>query len=344
MALSYEDLAPLDWPQLKCLLWEEIRPDQRDSPAWNEIAARVNGKCILSEPQRADAYQAAFGAIARAMPGFFAEGRAGAGQRAWVEMLYVQAQRVFGQPRFMNLGFAGIPDGKLPIELREKDEPYRFAIQLYCQLLEHVDLRHCRVLEVGCGAAGGLDYMRGYLQPEVAVGLDIVAENFAHLRAQDQSSTPIVVVGSAEQLPFGDREFDIVVSVESSEHYYDIGQFMREARRVLKPRGKLLLADLRWNGRYDSDWGSSRSASEFKQQVRTAGFRLLKFDDITQNVLRSIEIQDEAKQTWLTRCCAAGNDWKQFSEIMLCVGSRNYDRMRQGDMRYLSTVSEVVEP
>jgi SAM-dependent methyltransferase len=345
MALFYKDLSPLDWSQLKCLLWEQVRPDRRAPPAWDDIAAHVNDKCRSSEPQPAAAYAAAFDAIAKSMPDLFVDGGPkGAGQRAWVEILYGQAQRVFGRPRFMNLGFANLPDWKLPIELRAEDEPYRFPIQLYHQLLAQVETRGCRILEVGCGAAGGLDYIRKYLQPALAIGLDIVAENFASLRSTERVSAPAVVLASAEWLPFRDREFDIVVSVESSEHYHDIDRFMREVRRVLKPRGKLLLADLRWDGRFDSDWGASRSAGQLKRQIEAAGFRVLGFDDISRNVLRSIEMQDDAKQNGLMHCGLAGNDRKQFREIMLCVGSRNYEKLRQGELRYFSTLSEAVEP
>src|SRR5205807_5906962 len=105
---------------------------RHEAQAWDEIAARVNEKCVYSEPLGPAAYEAAFKAVAHAMPALFSEGRiAGAGQRAWVEMLYVQAQRIFGRPRFMNLGFASLDETKTPKVLLEKDEPYRFAIQLY---------------------------------------------------------------------------------------------------------------------------------------------------------------------------------------------------------------------
>jgi SAM-dependent methyltransferase len=342
MALSYKDLSPLDWPQLKCLLWEYAQSSEFERPRWDDIATRVNDKCRSSEPQRAAAYAAAYDAIVAAMPALFAErDLAGAGQRAWVEILYGQAQRAFGRPKFMNLGFAGLNDWKLPIELRAADEPYRFAIQLYQHLLTQVEPRNCRILEVGCGAAGGLDYVRRYLGVELAVGVDIVAENFVSLRERYPSHAPTVLVANAEQLPFADCEFDIALSVESSEHYHDIGRFLQEVRRVLKPRGKLLLADLRWNGCFDSDWGASRSADELKGQLEAAGFRVLRFADIGSNVLRSIEMQDEMKQSGLQRCGLTDDDLKQFREIMLCVGSRNYEKMRQGEIRYLSTISEA---
>jgi len=338
---TYEDLAPLDWPQLKCLLWEEIDADKSIEPQWQTVAARVNSKCFSSAPQSAQAYEAAFATLARTMPKFFTDARyPGAGQRAWIELLYSNAQRTFGRPRFMNLGFAGLSNWKLPIGLSEKDEPYRFAIQLYHQLLAHIDVRGRRVLEVGCGAGGGLTYIAEHFHPSLAVGLDIVSENLATFGADDEAAS-VVLVGNAEQLPFNDGEFDVVVSVESSEHYRRIEQFLGEARRVLKPRGHLLLADLRWNGRFDGDWGASRSAKMFQHQLQAAGFHILRTDDITSNVVRSIVLQDEAKRTWLASSRLSGNDLNHFFEIMLCIGSRNHDRMRRGEILYFSAVCEA---
>jgi SAM-dependent methyltransferase len=343
MLLTFDDLAPLDWPQLKCLLWEQAPAIDRRDPRWDEVAARVNRKCAVSEPQPGSAYADAFNAIASAMPDLFERDPAqGGGQRAWLELLYVRAQRLFGRPRFMNLGFAGLPEARLPIPLRDEDEPNRFAIQLYHQLLQHLDVAGGRILEVGCGGCGGLDYITGYLGPDLAVGLDLVAETLSHARRSGRPGAQRLCLGRAEQLPFRDRFFDAIVCVESSEHYHDIDGFLREARRILKSGGALLLADLRWNGGSDGDWGVSRSADAFPRQLLAAGFAIERYENITSNVLRSIELQDDAKREALGSCGLTAGDEKQFREVMLCHGSRNHDLMSRGDIVYLSAICRDV--
>ncbi|MSQ27351.1 MAG: methyltransferase domain-containing protein [Dehalococcoidia bacterium] len=51
------------------------------------------------------------------------------------------------------------------------------------------------------------------------------------------------VRGPAERLPLGDATFDICTCRTAPHHFYDIAAFLREAHRVLKPGGVLLIAD-----------------------------------------------------------------------------------------------------
>ncbi|WP_163311821.1 class I SAM-dependent methyltransferase, partial [Enterobacter cloacae] len=50
--------------------------------------------------------------------------------------------------------------------------------------------------------------------------------------------------GRAERLPFDDAAFDIVATRFSAHHWYDVRKGLAEARRVLKPGGKLVIVDI----------------------------------------------------------------------------------------------------
>ena len=51
------------------------------------------------------------------------------------------------------------------------------------------------------------------------------------------------VSGDASRLPLRDRSADLVLSVEAISHYFDVGAFLDECARVLKPGGVLLISD-----------------------------------------------------------------------------------------------------
>lgn len=61
------------------------------------------------------------------------------------------------------------------------------------------------------------------------------ARGYHHLSTQQ---------GYAEDLPFSNAEFDVVISRYSAHHWYDVGSALREVRRVLKPGVKVILIDV----------------------------------------------------------------------------------------------------
>jgi len=52
------------------------------------------------------------------------------------------------------------------------------------------------------------------------------------------------LVADADQLPFADGKFDLVVSRYSLHHFHDPSRVLKEVRRVLKAWGHVLLEDI----------------------------------------------------------------------------------------------------
>ncbi|MFO0476169.1 MAG: class I SAM-dependent methyltransferase [Alphaproteobacteria bacterium] len=100
--------------------------------------------------------------------------------------------------------------------------------------------RPARTLDVGCGegrfcrmlAANGV----------AATGIDPTGSLLAEARRLDPRST--YVSGAAEDLPFEDAAFDLVVSYLSLIDIPDIERAIPEMARVLEPGGRLLVANL----------------------------------------------------------------------------------------------------
>ncbi len=102
-----------------------------------------------------------------------------------------------------------------------------------------------RILDIGCGTGRLTDRIGARLAaPDQAVGIDAAAQMIAQASLKRQRSS--YKVAAAEELPFADGSFDGVVSSLFFHHVdLDLKQkALAEAWRVLKPGGRLVVADM----------------------------------------------------------------------------------------------------
>jgi SAM-dependent methyltransferase len=92
-----------------------------------------------------------------------------------------------------------------------------------------------RYLDVGCGEGF---FLRAARRME-GFGIDLSRQALMRARA---SSGATVAVAAAERLPFVSDTFDVVTSIGAMEHFVDDWLATSEIRRVLKPRGRYILA------------------------------------------------------------------------------------------------------
>jgi ubiquinone/menaquinone biosynthesis C-methylase UbiE len=93
-----------------------------------------------------------------------------------------------------------------------------------------------RVLEIGCGTA---NYSRALASSgKICFGID---PSSGMLRAAT-GDTVLLVLAAAEHLPFADRTFDFVFSVDVAHHLRDVAAYFSEAWRVLRPGGIICTA------------------------------------------------------------------------------------------------------
>lgn len=102
---------------------------------------------------------------------------------------------------------------------------------------QQVPLEGARVLDIGCGIGAYVEKFRG-LTAE-AFGVDVDAEKLERARTGKQLTTLALAV--SEGLPFPENTFDAVLLHEVIEHVADDRLTVREAQRVCKPGGSVLV-------------------------------------------------------------------------------------------------------
>ena len=93
-----------------------------------------------------------------------------------------------------------------------------------------------RVLEIGCGPMGVIYY----LSAKERVGLDPLARDYMNAFGFDARGVSLLS-SMGEHLPFADHTFDVVVIGNVLDHVYQPDRTLNEARRILKPGGRLIV-------------------------------------------------------------------------------------------------------
>jgi ubiquinone/menaquinone biosynthesis C-methylase UbiE len=112
-------------------------------------------------------------------------------------------------------------------------------------LVEHAGLRGAEeVLDVATGAG----FTALAFAPRVArvTGLDVSEKMLEQARQnarKEGAGNFAARTGAAEAMPFPDASFDIVVCRMAAHHFESVPAFLTESLRVLRPGGRLLIAD-----------------------------------------------------------------------------------------------------
>jgi tocopherol O-methyltransferase len=158
-----------------------------------------------------------------------------------------------------------------------------------------------RVLDAGCGVGGSAIWLARELGARV-VGVNVVPGDVErgrrYARKRNLADLVTIELQDMTRTNFPDESFDVVWAIESVCHVPDKREFLAEARRLLKPGGRLVIADAfrsrRPFGPEDEqllhDWLSAwavpdlMTPDEFTAAAGENGFTLVRFDDVSAHV------------------------------------------------------------
>lgn len=141
------------------------------------------------------------------------------------------------------------------------------------------------LLDVGCGLGGTTEFLAGHFPVDEVHGINVSDFQIEQCRARVPDAQFEVM--PAEDMRFPDAMFDAVVSVEAALHFKGRREFLNEARRVLKPGGEIVVADMVFQGE-PIEFPKVLAGQECYPDVATyrtlweaCGFEDIVIDDIT---------------------------------------------------------------
>ena len=150
------------------------------------------------------------------------------------------------QGGYINFGYW--KDIKLKNGNITKAERIKASEALYDLAIDALEIQPSdKVLEVGMGHGNGCVTVAKKFNPALITGIDVVPQQVARAKNAHQKdlkqykSSLSFLEGSSASLPFPDVSYTKIYSVEAAQCFPSMEDFAKEAWRVLKPGGRLVV-------------------------------------------------------------------------------------------------------
>jgi ubiquinone/menaquinone biosynthesis C-methylase UbiE len=176
----------------------------------------------------------------------------------------------------------------------------RAAVALSQRLVSMADIEPGQtILDAGCGFGGTARLIAQQVRGARVIGVNVDARQVEEARRLKSAQNVRYLVADACKLPVASASVDRVLAVESVFHFPSRLRFLREARRVLRPGGRIVLSDfllhgpalpsailrvLRHGNPMTAFYGrvSSTTRTGYYLLSQLAGLRVKRLEDVTQ--------------------------------------------------------------
>jgi len=184
--------------------------------------------------------------------------------------------------------------------LRGTESHKEATLQLVRHVAERAHIgRDTRVCDIGCGY-GATARMLAADYGALVTGVTVSAAQFHYAESRAAPGVS-VVLGDWLRNPLDDGSFDAAIAIESTEHMPDLAGFFRQAARVLRPGGRLVVCAWLAHPRASATQRKlllepacreGRMAhiglfAEYRRMFEESGFTVEREEDVSQEVKRT---------------------------------------------------------
>lgn len=200
--------------------------------------------------------------------------------RLYDERMYNQlVDEYYGGSRFLNFGY-------WEDHIRS---PREASENLLSRLLSFIAEKKGAILDVACGTGATTRFLLNFYAPDQVTGINISTKQLETCRQVAPGCRFLEM--DAVNLQFPDSTFDAIICVEAVFHFRTREKFLKEACRVLKDGGTLVLSDAliskvgKEQRPHFPEENFVERLEDYRQLYRQAGFQ-------------TVEIEDATRQSW----------------------------------------------
>jgi MPBQ/MSBQ methyltransferase len=154
------------------------------------------------------------------------------------------------------------------------------------------------VLDAGCGLGGASRMMAAHYPAALVLGINISIAQVIHAARSAPTATSFAVM-DAGRLAVASKSVDRIHAIEAAFSFHTRLDFFRDAQRVLRPGGKLILTDILYRRALPLFPAQNVcvDAAEYRNNGVAAGFVVEHFEDLTnRTAIPFLRYMDEIGQ------------------------------------------------